>query len=138
MTRLQEVSEWLDGPNLYAWISERRMLSEAGPNLERAVRRWKEGGTANVYTVDRVLTALDLHIAELPDEFWLNEKSRANGAKLTVESKAELLARLEAGESTRTLAREFGISRDTVVYHRRRMYGQIGASQHKRTKAAAA
>jgi len=63
------MTEWIDGPSLVNWIEERSTVSEAiAPSALRRIREWREGGSPDLYTVDKVLTKLDLHLSEVPPE----------------------------------------------------------------------
>lgn len=66
--------QWLDGPRLVCWLEGKGLFSmqlQVG-GLARRVSDWKKGTTANVFTADRVLTRLGLHISEIPDELWVD------------------------------------------------------------------
>jgi hypothetical protein len=140
MSPLQEVSDWLDGPAFVQWLEDHgmRTMVELTENEQRRVNEWRRGGRANVYTADKVLTRLGRHLWELPDTLWADLQRHGSGHKLSTADKASLRTKLAAGESPTLLAIEFGISRDNVVYHRKRMCGQPGPTKTiRRSKAAA-
>jgi len=61
----------VNGPRLVAWLEERDCLltdSFVGASSARAVRRWREGASPSLWDVDALLTRLDIHLDELPDE----------------------------------------------------------------------
>jgi hypothetical protein len=70
-------SRTLDGPALVAWLTDEiaphSLTTEAywrGDTIERAIRRWRAGQYAHVDAADRVLAALGIPIALVPDEIW--------------------------------------------------------------------
>lgn len=81
-----EETKWLDGPKLAGWLSERLQqrrreapitkenASHDSMVLGRLIRRWAEGQEANVYTVDRWLIWLGLHLSDLPDSLFLTRR----------------------------------------------------------------
>lgn len=66
------MSDWLDGPALYAWINNRREVNwlELG-GYKSYVKEWRDGQPANVYVADRVLLRIGMHLSELPDSLYL-------------------------------------------------------------------
>lgn len=101
-----EQTDWLDGPRLYEWLKEHGLdhpAIELGREHERAIRHWRDGRRANVYTVDRVLVALGLHLSEVPDDCWVDPPYRG---ELKPERRAEILRLIkDEGMAPGTVAR---------------------------------
>lgn len=137
------MTDWLDGPKLVEWLKENglKRIDELQPINARAVRRWKKTGTkANIYSADRVLTEIERHLPELPDELWTTDPNRQAVRKITPEQRLEIFERAEAGEPVKLIAESFGIDPRAVRYHRdkARMYAQTAEGKDKRRIAAAA
>jgi hypothetical protein len=70
-------STYVRGEVLVEWLDANGHLTPRGAfddrfhsNDARHVRKWRVGGAATVWTVDRVLCRLGRHLHELPDEAW--------------------------------------------------------------------
>lgn len=125
-TTLAETAEWLDGPSIYAWVMDNagiECVSYLPENLDRAMRRWKEGGRASIWSVDELLTYVDgpAQLWQIPEDVYRDSK-RAARNKLTAEQKAEIAERVARGEKVKALAREFDVAPDTIRYNSRAKY----------------
>lgn len=115
-----ERAEWLDGPALVDWLRLHGLenVKAFGGTVQAAITRWQRGARASVYSVDSLMVRLDLHLSEIPDDIWID--SSRTGQKIDEDQRAELIARLEAGEKVKRLAQEFRVSPSTVRFHRDR------------------
>lgn len=73
------MSEWLDGPKLYAYLKGRGYkLTEPYIGYHaRAARHWRNGAAVSAYEADKVLTKLDLHLELVPEEVWRGPPRRS-------------------------------------------------------------
>lgn len=76
-------TERLDGPALVDWLEERRpnhypTETETGTVADflekkdrRKLRHWRGGVNPSIFTADLVLTRLNIHPSELPDDLFV-------------------------------------------------------------------
>lgn len=120
-----ETCEYLDGPCLATWLDEHGMESEErelGFHARR-VREWRAGGSANVYTVDKVLVKLGLHLSQIPEDFWLEDFIPPVTGRPHVYSDAfreRAVDLVKQGQSAYMIAKEMGCSRNAVIAWSRR------------------
>lgn len=67
-----------DGPKVVAWLEGHLSKTypewkRIAPSLDRAARRWASGESPSIWTLDRHLTPLGLHVQDLPEDVWLDE-----------------------------------------------------------------
>lgn len=70
--------EELHAGELASWLERRPGFSPASLNGERRTfERWRSGQVhrTGVYTADEILTALGLHLDQLPDDLWIEDAS---------------------------------------------------------------
>ncbi len=76
-------SNLLNGPGLFKWLETRRRIRgtpHIPPDLrlnasdKRRLNQWKNGGDAEVETVDKILNKLNLILQEVPVELYQNER----------------------------------------------------------------
>jgi hypothetical protein len=68
---------WADGSKVVEWVETHLDLSSDNDGtFFRALGRWRSGGAASVYALDRFLTPYDRHISELPPDVWLDRLPR--------------------------------------------------------------
>lgn len=67
----------IDAAALVAYLEERGFaLGDLVLGFHsRRIREWRKGGPVSVFAADPVLTKLDVHPDELPDELWVTEDS---------------------------------------------------------------
>lgn len=116
--------EWLDGPQFVRWLEDEFNFDRNGngPVVERRIHSLMQGGSISVWSADRLLTAIGLHISLIPDELWLARRPYLPpGAKpkprtyVPVERKEEAVKRYANEERTiRQLAEEFNVHDRTV------------------------
>lgn len=125
-----EERRWLDGRAFRDWLWERGVRSiDLTVNQQRACGRWKaDGCRVDFYELpDEILTRVDLHEWEIPDEVWVRERrlnrSRWNGFR---EEGERLLCQ---GLSGAFVARDLGVPVKVVAGWKRelRLAGKIGA-----------
>ena len=99
----------MDGPRLVEWLEDRDCLltdSFVGASSARAIRRWREGATPSLWDVDALLTKLDIHLDELPEDLRPSDEPappardrggvpKGYGAKLS-DAQVRVLYRLHA------------------------------------------
>jgi hypothetical protein len=108
------VGEHLDGPALFAWMTSEGLIGDSidrewGDSTARRFREWRKGGVATIARVDAILTSRGRHINEIPDAIWL------------ADIPARIRAALLDGRRDCDIAREVGVCRQAVRYHRRQM-----------------
>lgn len=78
-------AEWLNGPRLVEWLLSRGVRPsriELGAANYRALNRWKNGGAASVWVLDRILTDCGISLSEVPvDLFYFGARPRARQRK---------------------------------------------------------
>jgi hypothetical protein len=107
-------TDWLDGPLLVAWLEERGLENpsvQLGRDYERAIRHWRDGRRANVYTADPILVKLGLHLSELPPECWVDPPDRG---QVPAEKQAEILRLAGEGRTPSSVARLARVDHKTV------------------------
>ena len=119
-------AEWADGPKLAAWLETRVKVSLYPDTVGRAICRWRTGVAAEFWTVDRVLVAVGMHPADLPESVWRTppRKVRARppkrregigGKKLTPAQVLEIRRESRCGVKKRVLAERFGVCPRTIA-----------------------
>lgn len=75
--------EWYSGPGVVAWLETNFIIKpgsnghdEFGKEVADAIRKWRTGRTVTLWAVDRVLTKMDRHVDELPDEVVVRRFSK--------------------------------------------------------------
>lgn len=109
-----EQTDWLDGPMLVAWLEEHGLTCprlQLGRKYERAIRHWRDGRRANIYTADPILVKLHLHLSELPAECWIDPPNRG---QLPAEKQAEILKLVADGRTPNVVARLVRVDHKTV------------------------
>lgn len=86
--------DWTDasaanGPKVMAWLRERRPRAAIGKVAGKRGRDWELGTQAQFPTLDRVLTRLDVHPSELPDDVWEDEVDKLALAREARHAKRE-------------------------------------------------
>lgn len=114
------MSDWLDGPKLVAWLEEEGFLRDARAQLGdahvEAVRKWRDGRAANVYSADELLLCLGLTIAQLPESVY-RENPRLGVAvqQIDIETTERIVALAEKGKNFSQIAREVGCDSKTAA-----------------------
>lgn len=75
----QLAPEWLNGPDFCDWLRDARSgdATKLPEHLRRYPSSWsRPGARASVFTVDEVLVALDLHLADVPEHLYLAPGAR--------------------------------------------------------------
>lgn len=113
-----ETANYLNGPDLYAWLEEVDGLEKISERLGDQVRTltgWREGRTANFYTADEILIRLGRHISEVPQDFFCADPVRSEKEP---EDKKEIIRRVhDIGEKPGDVARALGVCHKTVKKH---------------------
>jgi hypothetical protein len=112
---------WLDGPGIVAWIEDEigsDWLAEMdNPNVERRVFDWRSGRPAGMDAVDRVLCRLGYTLALIPDELWIEKPpTKDSNRECSAAQKAAAVARVAAGESQTSVARDYDVVPRTVSH----------------------
>jgi len=68
------------GPLVVAWLDEHRIVPSTEA-LSRRMRDWRNGGMADIFTLDRLLTPTPYGLWELPDEVWRDVHPRTTGRR---------------------------------------------------------
>lgn len=125
-------SRWLSGRKVWEWLDQRvdmRDVQMYHPLAMDTIRKWRNGSTAEIYTVDRVLTKLGLHISELPDDIGCDAPQARKSRYYSRELKREAVKRYAKGEMVTKIADDMNISA-SVIYSWRRQAGEVPV--HKR------
>lgn len=116
---LAEPNMKLDGPGITAWLVEVGVLGTGhdraiwSDKRMRRVSDWRRGGRASVAMVDEMLSVQGIGLWEIPDELWVDAKGQVKAEKGT---KAEAVARIQAGETSHAIAERYGFHESTVRY----------------------
>lgn len=126
------MSEWLDGPGVVEWLEAKGMRPYVFWRSwadKRAWARWKQGGLASVWVLDRILTQEGLELVDVPEHLW-RDPPRRGGRKLTYRHPAPLreavLRRYSQGERICDLSRELGLSPKTIAFWTRKEKTRAG------------
>lgn len=67
------MTEYLDGLKLVGWLEGHgHKLDETSLGFHRRyIHSWRRGEAAELYKADAVMTKLDLHVDQLPEDFWV-------------------------------------------------------------------
>jgi hypothetical protein len=74
---MSELAEWVDGKAFAAWLEGRRpdLMTALSENQQRTLYRLKtEDGRGSLDVVDRFCVTLSLHINEIPEWIWTENK----------------------------------------------------------------
>lgn len=112
---------WVDGPGLRVWLEAHgvRYMDLPSSDQRRLSAAKTEGGCVSVWVVDRILTRADLHLSDLPDELWRENRapmSRPADQPITDDARAQAIRDFHAGVPARELARRYGVSPKSI-YH---------------------
>ncbi len=116
-------SFWISGPGFVAWLQGQGLLGadvlahRFGPTYSRLTLKWREGSNIQIWTVDKLLTQLDRHISELPDNLYINPPPRPRPPRkgeLTPEEKVRIDRALGKEVPVRAIAKIVGRSETTV------------------------
>lgn len=109
--------KWLDGPRLVEWLLEKGVpRSHPDETIARAIFRWSVAGArANVFAVDAHLTALGLHLCEVPEDLYCDPSPRVGGQNAySKELKAQILKEAAKGIPSPALSKRFGVAPGTI------------------------
>jgi hypothetical protein len=76
---------WADGRAVMTWLDREITSQVPHEALRWKVARWRNGAQASFWDLDEVLTALGLHVSQLPPYVW---KTYDNGRRCTVRTRA--------------------------------------------------
>lgn len=113
------MSDWIHGPDFIAWLEGEFNFDRHGngPVIERRAVGLLRGDSISLWSADRFLTNIGLHVALIPDDLWRPPKTRKS-PKYTPPRpsrvKAEISQRYQAGESVESLALAAGVTERTV------------------------
>lgn len=114
------MKEWLDGPRFIAWLEDEFNFDRHGngPIVERRAHGLSRGEALSVWSADRLLTTIGLHISLIPDDLWVEKKPRRKqkkrGPSPSQTMKKEIIQRHKAGEHPAVLAQAAGVTERTV------------------------
>lgn len=126
---------WLDGPRFLSWLeADYNFDSHAhGKTIERRANRWKHGECVSVWSADRFLIKIGLHLTLVPEDIWLPRKpgplTYTRGNRPTPEQKKEIIKRCGEGAPVAALAQEVGVTERTI-----RKWCQVDRERYAQTK----
>lgn len=115
---MSPLPQWLDGPGLVTWLSERldmEGLCVSHPTIARRIREWSRRGKASVYCVDRALVELGHHLSEVPEDLYIAvPPPRVVGPRKKHPRRFQAVILAWWGYSVMPIAEELSISDSTV------------------------
>jgi hypothetical protein len=112
------MTEWVRGPEFVRWLEARGAdLSEIslGTTVARGIRRWRGGARARINAADEAAIAAGFHLAELPDELFIEEPICDGGPHVhSPKVKAACLRDFDRGVSPTLIAQRRGPRRQTI------------------------
>lgn len=111
------MSDYLDGPKFLAWLEEADCFEPVVHDMKYRASKWRHGAAVSVWKADELLTAIGLHISQIPDEIWRLEAPQGKQPKWRRDlssSKEQVVAEHAAGASTKALSRKTGIPERTI------------------------
>lgn len=86
-----QTAKGCDGPGFFAWLEVHHLVEPLRRDESFARRLWeyRNGGVADFYVVDKMLTRLGYHVQDVPDELWLDRNRRGSG-EVTADRKLRL------------------------------------------------
>jgi hypothetical protein len=119
-------ARWADASGLVDWLDTKVTTRVIGETNARRVRFWrKDGGLADFYALDRILTAAGLHPSDVPEHLWRPDHPRKTQSrvgtrfgpmKLKEADVLEIRRRCDRGDVCAHVAREFKVDAKTVRY----------------------
>jgi hypothetical protein len=73
-TYLDVATDWIDGRKFYQFLKDNGIRYSDIKEQENArIYKWKQGASISFHLADKVLTRLDLHLCDLPDDAYLDK-----------------------------------------------------------------
>ena len=115
---MTDLPEWVDGPKFVEWLGEvrpeyRSILNESqGQNLYRLN---VEGTVGSLSIADRLCVALDLHIAEIPDDVWTDPPPKRT-RRHSPGTRTKALELVASGATPNEAGNMLGLDGSTIRY----------------------